>query len=153
MEALQYKIIKSNAQYNKYCDRLEELVDSDKKSKAIQDEIELLTLLIKKYDEEHNSFGDADPIEMLKFLMKEHKMKASKLANLLDVSKGLVSDILNYKKGLSKETIRILSEKFKVNQEAFNRYYELHLPRKSRFKNARKMNTRKNVSTAYFAKS
>src|SRR5665647_1982651 len=107
MEPLQYKIIKTDTQYNKYCNILESLVDGGKKSKAIQDEVELLTLLIEKYDEEHNTFDDADPIELLKSLMKEHKMKAVDLAKLLYVSEGLVSDMLNYKKGLSKATIRI----------------------------------------------
>ena len=148
METLQYKIIKTDAQYNKYCDTLEALVDSGKKTKAVQDEIELLTLLIEKYDADHNSFDDADPIELLKSLMKDHKMKAVELANLLDVSEGLVSDILNYKKGLSKETIRILSERFKLNQEAFNRPYELHVPVSPKFKDAKMMNTRKKLATA-----
>ena len=32
------------------------------------------------------------------------------LTRLLNVSTGLVSDMLNYKKGMSKETIRILEE-------------------------------------------
>ena len=70
METLQYKIIKTDAQYNKYCDILEVLIDGGKKTKAIQDEIELLTLLIEKYDEVHNTFDDADPVELLKALMK-----------------------------------------------------------------------------------
>ena len=148
METLQYKIIKSDAQYNRYCDALEALVDSGKKTKAVQDAIELLNLLIEKYDAEHNSFDDADPIELLKSLMKDHKMKAVDLSNLLDVSEGLVSDILNYKKGLSKETIRILSERFKLNQEAFNRPYELHVPVSPKFKDAKMMNTRKKLATA-----
>jgi len=147
METLKYKIIKTDVQYNRYCDALETLVDS-KKTKAVQDEIELLNLLIEKYDADHNSFDDADPIELLKALMKEHKMKAVDLANLLDVSEGLVSDILNYKKGLSKETIRILSERFKLNQEAFNRPYELNVPVSPKFKDAGMMNTRKKVTTA-----
>lgn len=147
METLQYKIIKTDAQYNRYCDALETLVDSGKKTKAVQDEIELLNLLIEKYDTYHNSFSDADPIELLKALMKDHKMKAVDLANLLDVSKGLVSDILNYKKGLSKETIRILSERFKLNQEAFNRPYELHVPVSPKLKDAKMMNTRKKLAT------
>lgn len=147
METLQYKIIKTDAQYNRYCDTVEALVDSGKKTKAVQDEIELLTLLIEKYDADHNNFDDADPIELLKSLMKDHKMKAVDLANLLDVSEGLVSDILNYKKGLSKETIRILSERFKLNQEAFNRPYELHVPVSPKFKDARMMNTRKKLAT------
>lgn len=125
MSALQYKIIKTDTQYKKYCDILEALVDSGKHTKSIQDEIELLSLLIEKYDEEHNSFDDLDPIQLLKGLMKEHKMKAVDLSNLLNVSEGLISDILNYKKGLSKETIRILADKFKLNQKAFNRPYNL----------------------------
>ena len=141
METLQYKIIKSNAQYSKYCNVPEALIDSGRKTKGVQDEIELLNLLIENYDEEHNSFNDADPIELLKGLMKEHKMKAVDLAKLLHVSEGLVSDMLNYKKGLSKETIRILSERFKLNQEAFNRSYELHLPVRKKKKNARMINT------------
>ncbi len=143
MEALQYKIIKTDAQYNKYCDALEALVDSGRKTKAVQDEIELLTLLIEKYDADHNTFNDADPIELLKSLMKDHKMKAVDLAKLLNVSEGLVSDMLNYKKGLSKGTIRILSERFKLNQEAFNRQYELHVPVSPKYKYAKMMNTRK----------
>jgi len=148
METLQYKIIKTDAQYNKYCNALEALVDSGKKNKVVQDEIELLALLIEKYDAEHNTFDDADPIELLKSLMKDHKMKAVDLAKLLTVSEGLVSDMLNYKKGLSKDTIRILSERFKLNQDAFNRRYELHIPLSPKIKNAKIMNTRKDLAKA-----
>jgi len=57
--------------------------------------------------------------------MEERNFKAKDLVDILGVSKGLVSDILNYKKGLSKEIIRSLSDYFKVPQEAFNRPYEL----------------------------
>ena len=148
METLQYKIIKTDTQYNKYCGILESLIDSGKKTKEVQDEIELITLLIEKYDEEHNTFDDADPIELLKALMKENKIKAVDLAKLLHVSEGLVSDMLNYKKGLSKETIRILSERFKLNQEAFNRPYKLVVPENSHLKNASVMNTKKELAIA-----
>lgn len=125
MEALKYKIIKTESQYLKYCNTLEEILERGKKTNAAKDEIELLTLLIEKYDQEHNTFSDADPIELLKSLMRDHKIKSVELAQLLKVSTGLISDMLNYKKGLSKETIRILSEKFKLRQEAFNRPYKL----------------------------
>lgn len=125
MSTLQYKIIKTDKQYKKYCNKLESLVEIEKQTKATQDEIELLTFLIEKYDEEHNTFDDIDPIQLLKGLMKEHKMKAVDLANLLNVSEGLVSDMLHYKKGLSKVTIRILADRFKISQDAFNRHYTL----------------------------
>jgi HTH-type transcriptional regulator/antitoxin HigA len=128
MDILKYKVIKTDKQYYQYCDILEALGDNGKKTKAVEDEMELLMLLIEKYDEEHNSFEDSDPIELLKYMMKENKMKAVDLARYLGVSEGLVSDILKYKKGLSKENIRLLSERFKMHQEAFNRPYELILP-------------------------
>lgn len=80
--------------------------------------------------------------------MKEHEMKAVNLAKLLQVNEGLVSDILNYKKGLSKEKIRILSEKFKLNQESFNREYLLRVPENVHLKNARIMNTKKDLTIA-----
>ena len=146
MHTLPYTVIKSTAQYHKYCNALEALYDTGKKTKAVKDEIELLVLLIEKYDEAHNSFTDADPIALLKQLMKEHKMKAVQLAALLHVSEGLVSDILHYKKGLSKDSIRILSERFKLKQEAFNRPYKLKTATKTVVRNTATRKTRKPVA-------
>lgn len=123
METLKYKIIKDVKQYKEYCDILEELVLND--NKATTDEIELLTLLVEKWDNEHNTFNDSDPIELLTALMKEHDLKAKDLVGILELSKGTVSKILNYHKGLSKDTIRKLSDYFKLSQEAFNRPYKL----------------------------
>ncbi len=125
METIKYKVIKTDEQYDEYCQILEDLVFSSRKSKTIEDEIDLLDLLIEKYDEEHSIFNDPDPVRLLKSIMADHKMKAVDLAKLLKVSEGLVSDMLNYKKGFSKESIRILSERFKLRQEAFNRPYPL----------------------------
>jgi HTH-type transcriptional regulator / antitoxin HigA len=127
MNTLKYKVIKSKTQYKQYCRELEELVTSSSKSKSVQDEVELLTLLIETWDKEHNTFKDVDPITLLRSLMDEHNLKAKDLVEILGVSKGLISDILNYKKGLSKEIIRRLSDYFKISQEAFNRSYELSL--------------------------
>jgi HTH-type transcriptional regulator/antitoxin HigA len=125
MVALKYTVIKSKRQYKEYTRILEDLVFADFKSKEMRDEIELLTLLIERWDEEHNMFDDVDPVALLRALLKEHNLKAKDLVEMLGVSKGLVSDILNYKKGMSKEIIRKLSEHFKLSQEAFNRPYPL----------------------------
>jgi HTH-type transcriptional regulator / antitoxin HigA len=148
MAKLKYKVIKSKTQYKEYCNILEELVLSSSKSKTIKEEIDLLTLLIEKWDEEHNTFEELDPIELLHSLMNDHNMKAKDLVELLDVSKGYVSDILNYKKGLSKEVIRKLAGHFKVSQEAFNRPYKLVVPENSHFRNASVMNTKKRLEIA-----
>jgi HTH-type transcriptional regulator / antitoxin HigA len=125
MTALRFKVIKSKRQYKEYANILEELVSADFQSKDMKDEIELLTLLIEKWDAENNTFDDVDPITLLRALMEQRNLKAKDLVELLGVSKGLVSDILNYKKGLSKENIRVLAEYFKVSQEALNRPVKL----------------------------
>jgi len=125
MTALKYTVIKNKTQYKAYCNKLEELVFANTKSKAIKDEIDLLTLLIEKWDAKHNSFYEVDPVTLLRSFMEEQQLKATDLVELLGVSKGYVSEILNYKKGMSKEVIRKLAERFKVSHEAFNRNYEL----------------------------
>lgn len=127
MAELKYTVIKNKKQYEAYCNKLEELVFADAKTKAIKDEIELLTLLIEKWDAAHNSFHEVDPVTLLRSFMKEQEMKATDLVELLGVSKGYVSEILNYKKGMSKEVIRKLADRFKVSHEAFNRVYELKI--------------------------
>ena len=142
-------IIKSVTQYKEYCDALEKLLEKDGNSKDFQDEMELLTLLIERWDAEHTTLNEVDPIELLHSLMHDKKMKAKDLVEILGVSKGLVSDILNNKKGLSKEIIRILSAHFKVSQEAFNRPYKLINPANSHLRNASVMNTPKEVELAY----
>ena len=79
--------------------------------------------------------------------MDEQKLKSKDLVEILGVSKGLVSDILNYKKGLSKEIIRTLATHFNVSQEAFNRPYKLKSPVNSHLRNASVMNTHKEFSS------
>lgn len=144
MKTLKYKVIKTEDQYQEYISYLEQLLGiiSDE---AIQEEIELLTLLIEKWDEEHNSFELADPIQLLHSLMAEHQLKNKDLVAILGVSKGLVSDILNYKKGLSKEIIRSLAKYFSLSQEAFNRSYKLISPINAHLRNASIMNTAKEI--------
>lgn len=144
METLKFTIIKNQEQYDEYCDILENLMSQDKN----QDEIELLTLLIEKWDDAHNTFNDSDPIELLKALMNEKNLKAKDLVDVLDLSKGTISKVLNYHKGLSKDTIRKLSDFFKVSQEAFNRPYRLNNELNRHFRNASLMNTMKKMAEA-----
>jgi len=153
MANLKYKVITSKTLYKEYSNALEELVFSGSKDRNAKDEIALLTLLIEKWDAEHNTFDELDPIQLLHSLMDEHNMKGKDLVGLLDISKGYVSDILNYKKGLSKEVIRKLADRFKISQEAFNRPYKLVVPENAHFRNASVMNTKKQLVTQLMYKN
>jgi HTH-type transcriptional regulator / antitoxin HigA len=145
MEQLKFKIIKTKAQYKQYCKQLELLLEKNAKNKTIQDEIELLTLLIEKWDEENNPLMELGPIELLHALMEENNLKAKDLVTITGISKGNISEILHYKRGLSKEVIRNLANHFKLNQEAFNRPYKLKVSENLHLRNASVMNTKKNL--------
>ncbi|HVX00924.1 MAG TPA: helix-turn-helix domain-containing protein [Candidatus Babeliaceae bacterium] len=121
---------------------------SGNKGRDTKDEAALLTLLIEKWDEAHNTFDELDPIQLLQSLIKEHQLKAKDLAAVLNISKGYISDILNYKKGLSKDVIRKLAAHFKISQEALNRPYKLKVPENAHLKNASVMNTTKKLAVA-----
>ena len=141
METLKFTIIKSKEQYDNYCNILEELVIQDKNN--TRDEIDLLNLLIDKWDNEYNTLNDSEPIEILKSLMAEQDLKSKDLIDILGLTKGTISKIINYNKGLSKDTIRKLSEYFKVSQETFNRPYKLVNEVNKHFRHASLMNTKK----------
>jgi HTH-type transcriptional regulator/antitoxin HigA len=148
MEKLKYTIIKTRKQYDEYCKILEDALDNNFPGKEIEEEIELMTFLIEKWDAEHTTFSDVDPVSLLKYLMTEHKLKPKDLVYILGVSKSLVSEILNYKKGLSKDIIRKLSGHFKLTQDAFNKPYKLITPLNLHLRNASVMNTTKQIKAA-----
>ena len=109
---LKYTVIKSEEQYHDYMSILKELVFQENEQKV--DEIELLDLLIDKWEEEHTTFKglELDSVELLKYILEENDLKAKDLAEILGLTKGTVSKILNYQKGLSKESIRKLFPTF-----------------------------------------
>jgi HTH-type transcriptional regulator / antitoxin HigA len=148
METLKYKIIKTRKQYDEYCKVLESLLGKDFVAKQEEEEAELLTFLLEKWDDENNTHSDVDPVSLLKYLMTENKLKQRDLITILDVSKSLVSEILNYKKGLSKEIIRKLANHFKLSQDVFNKPYELVSPINTHLRNASVMNTTKQIKAA-----
>jgi HTH-type transcriptional regulator/antitoxin HigA len=128
METLKYTVINTISQYNDYCTQLELLVEKNGNNQNVEDEIALLTLLIEKWDADHHPHLQLDPVQLLQSFMQTHQLKSKDLVSILGISKGYISDILNYKKGFSKIIIRKLAAYFKVNQEAFNRAYPLAVP-------------------------
>ena len=80
MKGLKYTIIKSEEQYFKYCDILEKLVFQTEDN--FIDEIELLNLLIEKWDRENVDLFKLDPIRLLKNLMDENNLKAKDMIRI-----------------------------------------------------------------------
>ena len=66
-----------------------------------------------------------NPVEILQYLMDEKKLTKAELARQLGVSRQLITEILNYKRNISKRMITKLSDHFKMQPIAFSREYEL----------------------------
>ena len=121
---MRYKKIASDDQYNEYCERHELLVNKD--FAKYKDEVELLEILIDEYEGRELDFEERmNPVELLQYLLEEEDIPRSKLAKALGISRQLVTDILKYRRGLSRSVVWKLSDYFKMNPRAFNREYEL----------------------------
>jgi HTH-type transcriptional regulator / antitoxin HigA len=85
-----------------------------------QDYLDTLTLLVEAYDREHPGLPTppADPLTMLKYLMRESGMTQAGLGRLLG-NRALASLILNGHRQLSKAHIRKLAAHFKVSPALF----------------------------------
>ncbi|MEX2604548.1 MAG: helix-turn-helix domain-containing protein [Gracilimonas sp.] len=125
MDTLKYKVIKSDEQYFEYANRLEELVKKGLDSQGAIDEYELLYLLIRAWDDEHRLAKEMDPVELIKSLQQEHGLSQNDVAEIAGVGKSYISEILNYKKRMSKNVIRNLANHFKIQQSALNQEYRL----------------------------
>ena len=76
----------------------------------------LLELLIEDFDnktiEELGNPKDMEPVELLKYLLEENNLKKSDLARQLNVSRQLITEIVNYKRNISKRMVMKLAEQF-----------------------------------------
>jgi HTH-type transcriptional regulator/antitoxin HigA len=98
------KPIKTEQDYQEALDRLEVIFDA-KKGSSEGDELEILGLLIEKYESMHFPIDLPDPIEAIKFRMEQMGYTQSDLVKIIGL-KSRVSEILNKKRKLTLEMIR-----------------------------------------------
>lgn len=125
MSSLKYTIIKDQDQYELYCEQLELLAQEPAEDQL--EEIELLSLLIDKYnDEQMEKYQiSLNPVEFLKELLVDNNLSQLALAKRLDVSPQLINDILKYRREITKSVAYKLGEAFKVKYMAFLKPYKL----------------------------
>ena len=100
------KPIKTEKDYEIAMTRLEVIFDA-KRGTPEGDELEILSILIEKYENEHESIGLPDPVEAIKFRMEQLGYSSSDLENVVGTN-SQISDILSRKIKLSLELIRKL---------------------------------------------
>ena len=111
------KIIKSDKQHRQYLAEAESLAAADPRLGTPEgDRLELLGMLIDKYERERYPFEDPDPISALRFRMEEQGLLQKDLAPLLG-GRNRVSEVLAGKRPLTVAMIRALSEGLRIPAE------------------------------------
>jgi HTH-type transcriptional regulator / antitoxin HigA len=88
------------------------------------DRFDVLSTLLKNYEDEHHDIPDADPIDILNFAIEELGRSQADLARIFG-SRPRASEILNRKRALTLEMIRKISEEWHLPIEALSGAYEL----------------------------
>ena len=81
------------------------------------DERDVLVTLVEAYENKHYDFGQADPVEAIKFRMEQEGLTPRDLEAFIGPS-GRVSEVLNRKRPLSLRMIKRLHEGLKIPYES-----------------------------------
>lgn len=115
------KPIKTKKDYEQALERIELIFDS-KKGTEQGDELEILSILIEKYEDEKYPIDLPDPVEAIKFRMEQLGYKQSELAKIIGL-KSTAGEILNRKRKLSLDMIRKLHKKLNIPTEVLIQAY------------------------------
>ncbi len=118
------KIIKTEKEYDKALERLEDIFDAPLNTPEGQ-ESEVLILLISEYEDKHYVFDEPHPIEAIKIRMDDLGLKPKDLIEKGVFSKSGASMVLNKKRPLTLSMIRKLSEILSLPIETLAQEYEL----------------------------
>ena len=118
---MKLKPIKSEQDYETALERLEVIFDALPGTEE-SDELEILGMLIEKYEKEHYPIELPDPIEAIKFRMEQMGYTQNDLAEMIGL-KSRASEILNRKRKLSLEMIRTLTQKLHIPSEVLIQAY------------------------------
>ena len=100
------KILKTEAEYSTALAKVESLMDANPGSKQ-EEQLELWSLLVERYEQERHPIDFPDPIEAIRFRMEQEGLRQKDLAKYFP-GKNRVSEVLNHKRPLSLGMIRSL---------------------------------------------
>src|SRR5574344_215454 len=115
------KIIKTELQYNEACERIYDLINSTESliepDSPAGEELELLSLLVEKYEQEHFSMEAPNPIEAIKVRMEQMNLKQVDGSPLFG-GKTRASEVLNGKRPLTLKMITFINRYLGVPLES-----------------------------------
>jgi len=112
-----WKVLKTEEDYNRASMRMMEIFHAQPDSPE-SDELDLLIVLVKDYDEKHYQLPELNALEVIKYKMKEMGIKAKDLEPIIG-SKGHVSAILSGKREITLKMAQKLKNYFNIPSDVF----------------------------------
>jgi HTH-type transcriptional regulator / antitoxin HigA len=112
------RIIHNDRELAMYTQALFQLTSLENPSREEAEAIELLTLLVDRYEQSHYSLPKADAISVLRFLIEKQSLTQRDLIPEFG-SESAVSMFLRGQRKLTLEQVRKLSARFKVPTDVF----------------------------------
>ena len=109
----------SRIQYKNAVKLLDDLIDrvGENENYPLASLMETIAILIEKYENQYYPETVTNPVDCLRYLMKEHNLMQKDLSDI--VSQGVLSEILNGKRELNIRQIKLLSRRFSVSPSVF----------------------------------
>ena len=112
------RIIHSDAELEMYTDALFRLTGLESPSRSEVEAIELLTLLVERYEQERYSIPAADPVAVVLFLIAQQNLTQRDLIPQFG-SESAVSMFMTGERNLTLDQVRRLSARFKLPADVF----------------------------------
>ena len=109
---MKLKPIKNDRELNRALKRIDDLWGT-KSGTPKGDELDVLMLLVEKYEDEQYAIPASDPIEAIKFLMDQNSLSRKDLEPYIGAS-GRVSEVLSRKRNLTLAMIKKLHKGLKI---------------------------------------
>ncbi len=92
-----------------------------KKDRSLEEKkiYKLLVTLIELYESQQHSIPASSPHEILQHIMDSAGLRQSDLVEIMGASSGVVSEIVNGKRSISKAQAKALGHRFKVSPSLF----------------------------------
>jgi len=116
--------IRTEEDYEAACKKIDTIFQAEPGTPE-DDELEILTVLVDAYEEEHFPIGMPHPVEAVKIQMENLGMSRKDLMDCLRKSSGRISDILNKRRALTLADIRKLSDLLHIPIEVLSQDYPL----------------------------
>lgn len=115
--------IKNEKQYEDVLTRVYMLMQKDIQPDSEEsDELEVLSILVKEYENEHYPIPQPNPIEAIKFRLEQLNMSEADLSEILG-ARSRKSEILSGKRKLSLSMIRKLTKRLNIPAEVLIQAY------------------------------